>query len=242
MKYVRDTTGRFDVRPHFEPGELDDACETLITEFVQERYGTLILPLPTDALTKLIERDAADLDLYADLSHEGPEVEGVTYFFPIAKPRVCIAAHLSEGDPSEHRLRTTLTHEYGHVRFHAPLYIRRQHRQLELFPDVPDVAAAQTQRCHRAGILHAVQYDWMEWQAGYACGALLMPRSQLWHLVRAFFADHGLYGPQTSSSPEARALCRVVSQRFGVSQEAARVRLTKLNYLTDQTTGPSLYS
>jgi hypothetical protein len=77
--------------------------------------------IPTEALTKLIERDAGDLDLYADLSQEGPEVQGLTEFFPNQKPNVKILGALSQ-QSNEHRLRTTLTHEYGHVKFHDCLW------------------------------------------------------------------------------------------------------------------------
>jgi len=105
MRYVRDVKGRFSQRPHFEPQELDHECEDIIRTFMSERYGHLALPIPTDALTKLVERDAADLDLYADLSAEGSDVEGVTYFVPGHKPRVAIAAQLSEQEWRAHRLR-----------------------------------------------------------------------------------------------------------------------------------------
>ena len=80
MKYVRDTTGRFPQRPHYELSELDQECERIITQFMAEACGGFSLPIPTEALTKLIERDAADLDLYADLKPEGEtsHVERIT--------------------------------------------------------------------------------------------------------------------------------------------------------------------
>jgi hypothetical protein len=83
-----------------------------MTTFLEELYGELVLPIPTDALTKLIERYAADLDLYADLSAEGRDVEGVTDFYLDEKPRVRIARGLSEQEWRENRLRTTLTHGF----------------------------------------------------------------------------------------------------------------------------------
>src|SRR2546426_3507414 len=103
VKYVRDTTGRFSMRPFYEEAELDQECERIITEFMQERCGGFTLPIPTDVLTKLIERDAEDLDLYADLSTEGAEVQGVTDFIPGHKPRVRIAYELSEEKQYAHR-------------------------------------------------------------------------------------------------------------------------------------------
>jgi len=169
VKYVRDVTGRFGQRPHFEPSELDNECEQIITDFLRAAYGKVAFPVQTDALTKLIERDAADLDLYADLSAEGRETEGVTHFYADRKPKVEIARELSEQPWREHRLRTTLTHEYGHVKFHAHLW-QADPTAIELFEDVPRTASP---RCERSNIINAAATDWMEWQAGYVCGCLL---------------------------------------------------------------------
>lgn len=33
MRYVKDKTGRFNERPHYEPQELDHACEKIIVDF-----------------------------------------------------------------------------------------------------------------------------------------------------------------------------------------------------------------
>ncbi len=53
-------------------------------------------------------------------------MEGVTDFCPGEKPTVRIAHQLSEEPRRENRLRTTLTHEYGHVKFHAFLWAVQQ--------------------------------------------------------------------------------------------------------------------
>jgi len=103
MRWVRDTTGRFPRRPHYEQHELDAACDELVGARAEPK-------LSTDALMVLIERHAADLDLYADLSAEGADVEAVTDFVPGERPRVRISARLSESPRREHRLRTTLAH------------------------------------------------------------------------------------------------------------------------------------
>ena len=78
VKYVPDRTGRFAQRPHFNPEELDRECESIIHNFLKENHGEVKFPVSTDDLTHLIERASDDLDLYADLTEFGPEVEGVT--------------------------------------------------------------------------------------------------------------------------------------------------------------------
>jgi hypothetical protein len=89
--------------------------------FLSRLYGQVTVPVPSGALIKLVEHDAADLDLYAQLP-EG--VLSVTHFDPPRKPRVQIARTLFEDARRMHRLRFTLAHEYAHVVIHAPLYLR----------------------------------------------------------------------------------------------------------------------
>ena len=49
-------------------------------------------------------------------------MEGLTEFRLGQKPSVKISALLAEDEGRKNRLRTTLTHEYGHVHFHAYLW------------------------------------------------------------------------------------------------------------------------
>jgi hypothetical protein len=89
-------------------------------------------PIPTDELTRLIERDVSDFDPGADLSEYAADVEGVTEFSPRRKPRVRTALELAYDERRENRYRTTLTHEYGHVHFHSYLF-EMEPRSRDLF-------------------------------------------------------------------------------------------------------------
>lgn len=238
VQYVSDKTGRFARRPHYKPQELDRECESIISTFLRSRYGKAEFPVSTDDITRLIERDADDLDLYADLSEFGPDVEGVTEFRTGKKPTVKIASHLSRDDRRENRLRTTLTHEYGHVRLHAYLWEIEppQHDLLKKNPN------ANKQICKRDDILNAAQYDWMEWQAGYACGAFLMPVTHVQRIAGAYQQDRNLFGPVQPGSEDGRRLIEEISTGFQVSTEAARVRLIKLGFLGNVAPSLSLFS
>jgi len=237
VKYVSDQTGRFSQRPHYLPKELDRECESAIVDFLKEQNGEARFPVTTDDLTRMIERDTDDLDLYADLSGFGPTVEGLTEFRPGQKPFVKISAELSEDERRQNRLRTTLTHEWGHVRFHAYLW--------DLEPPRPDLLAhspdATRQICKRETIINAKQTDWMEWQAGYVCGAVLMPLTRLQRLVGSYQEAQGLYGSLDAQSAHATRLIAEVQEAFGVSAEAARIRLLKLGLIGRADAGPSLF-
>lgn len=229
MKWVTDRTGRFAQRPHYLPDELDSECERVILAFLNKRYGKVEFPVKTDDLTVFIE-EQADLDSYADLSAEGEGVEGVTEFRPGKRPVVKIADALNSPH-LENRLRTTLTHEYGHVHFHRFMFEDGQSASGSLFAQAQ---ATQGNKCHRDTIVGAPERDWMEWQAGYACSAILMPASALFDAVQHFRTEHNLLYSNLSLQSEAgQKLIAAVAAVFQTSRDAARVRLLKKGILTD---------
>lgn len=233
MRWINDTSGRFPQRPFFEREELDYECEKIVTSFVEEKYGTVTYPISTNDLTILVEQYASDLDLYADLSDEGYEVEGVTDFFPASKPRIRIASSLQELH-MENRLRSTLAHELGHVKFHDALW---PHHQLPLFSTEQQ---DHSPRCKRETIIGTKNVDWMEWQAGYASGALLMPITPLTQTTQFFFERAQTIGPLLADSHLGQHLIRIIKVKFQVSIDAARVRLLQLGYLSEHTPSTSL--
>lgn len=231
MKWVRDQTGRFMQRPHYDPVELDQACETIISTFLRSRHASITYPISTNDLVLLLERETQDLDLFSDLISEGDDVEGVTEFFPNRKPRVRISQQISEDPRRENRFRTTLTHEFGHVKFHNFVWAF----DAGVLPmQGKSSSKVMPARCNRDTILDAPSVDWMEWQAGYASGAFLMPIAPVGRLVRKVLVDPGPpSGPVPVDSPSGQALIREVQQGFQVSADAARVRLLKLRHLAD---------
>ena len=229
MKWVKDKSGRFSQRPHYLPGEIDDECERVVREFLTKRYGKVEFPIKTDDLTVLIEQKA-DFDSYADLSGEPGEVEGVTEFTPHKRPVVRISDALSAPN-MENRLRTTLTHEFGHVHFHQFMFDDVQNQPASLFPTQ---SQSHTNKCHRDNMIAAPERDWMEWQAGYACGAILMPASALLDTATRFREEKQIpYANLAVSSEHGQQLILLVTSTFQTSREAARVRLLKRGILAD---------
>jgi hypothetical protein len=219
MKMIPDRTGRFPERPYYEIEELEDECERIMESFLMSRYGQYSIPVPTDALVELLDRETAKLNLYCDLSREGEEVHGVTEFFPGHKPQVSIARELSYQHWREHRKRNTLTHEYGHVHWHTWLFDRYSRR-------------TERHKCLRAQIKPVSgDIDWMEWVACYVSGAMLMPTSRMQLHVAAFRVERGVEGWLDEQSIEGHLLIQRTSELFKVSPEAARVRLRQLAYL-----------
>jgi Zn-dependent peptidase ImmA (M78 family) len=235
-RWVPDHTRRFRRRPHFEPVEIDKECEALVAEFLRRHRGKVEYPLDTNDLIILIEEHVGNLDVYADLSDEGRNVEGVTRFRIGERPDIEIAEILTSEDRRVNRYRTTLAHELGHARLHNPLF-QRAFAAGDLF----DGRREEKIVCKRETMLEAPQSDWMEWQAGYASGAYLMPRQALAAELRPILDAGSGIPPFRVDDGVADRLIPVVIDRFGVSREAAVVRPLKLNYLTRAERVPTLF-
>jgi hypothetical protein len=216
MKWRHDTSGRFLQRPYYEQHELDSLAERVMAQHLRHLYGQVLTPVPTGAIIKLIERDADDLDSFADLTGEGEGVEGVTYFFRGRKPRVRITRELSLQSHRARRLRMTLAHEYSHVWLHSELWRENM------------IETAASHRCRREQIEAGRAVDWIEWQAGYGAAALLMPESRLKLVVRVCCGEN----QPTADSEQATDLIQRASEAFDVSEDAARVRLSQLGYVS----------
>ena len=225
MKWMRDRSGRFEQRPYYDQHELDSQCQEIVEGFLREKNGAVTYPITTDDLTVMIERDVAALDLYANLAGEGRSVEGVTEFRRRQKPSVRIAKYLSESASRENRLRSTLAHEYAHVVFHGFLWT------LEGAGRKPGQRQPLYRRCRRSRVVSAPQTDWMEWQAGYAGGALLMPITPLRAIVEEALAESEGGRLVEDRTDRHAGLVRRVAEAFAVSRDAAAFRISKLGYV-----------
>jgi len=207
VRWLRDATGRFPRRPHYDAAELEAVCADLLLELRQlRRMGATV---SVDDLSVLIEHHAADLDLFAELP---AEFDGVTDFSRDAQPRVRVAARLSSTTRMARRLRTTLAHELVHVVLHNFIWW--------FDPGLPCDAERLSPRC----ALRARAVDWMEWQANYCAGALLVPASEL----------GAPSAPVWERSAGGRTLIRAVQGRFDVSAQLATIRLRQLGHLSER--------
>ena len=237
VKWVPDPTGRFPRRPHYEPGVLDDECERVAEELLLKRRGVIAYPISTDDLLFALDQQA-NVDHYADLDSDAKEeVWGVTKFLKDGKPEVRINRCLSENPRLENPYRTTITHETAHVRFHGFLFA-----MIEQTPRLFEDDDRSSQTCNRQQVESSAPYDWIEWQASYCSGALLMPAGAVRKLVTGFLRDRSVpVARLRASSRHGEGLVEEVMAQFRVSSLAAKVRLSKLGFLTDsEVVQPSL--
>lgn len=226
MKYISDNTGRFPYRIFFEDGELDFECDRIVTQFLQEKYGSAKFPISTDDLIFLIEKDFK-LDVYAELNED---VEGKTDFTKDS-PHISISGALYSDEKRTNRLRTTLTHEYGHAKFHAGIFaMEKTQLNLDIFENDKMLMLISYQKDN----LDIKKTDWLEWQANYISGAMLIPISDLKPRIIKFLSQKSLPGTIYVNSHHAQELIQKTSRRYEVSIEAARVSLQQLGYLSEE--------
>jgi hypothetical protein len=72
---------------------------------------------------------------------------------------------------------------------------------------------------------------WMEWQAGYVCGALLIPKHRVDSLADAFGKERSVRVPLNLDSIDVQALTKRLIDLFAAARDAARVRRLKLGHL-----------
>lgn len=112
------------------------------------------------------------------------------------------------------------------MNLHAPLW-RHEGAVSDGHPEQP------TWSCARDTIVDAPENDWMEWQAGYVCGALLMPATAIRAWAKEFAARFHAKPPFAAESLPGADLISIIAKGCDVSDLAARIRLYKLGLLSE---------
>lgn len=231
MKEYRGPGG--DRRLWFNPGEIDDLMvdelrkANLFPDSSQED-----LSVDIEAFVETYLRLPFDLSAALDT-----DVLGVTEFVPGRSPKISINRDLTGSvlDTEDvtpgmvGRWRATVAHEASHVLLHRILF-EVDERQLGLFPK-PEVGdkPEHLMRCLKRDVgFERPVSDWREVQANMGMGALLMPKPVF---LGAFDQEREkLQATErvvSNSSKHERLIARL-AQRFTVSRQASRIRLTTL--------------
>ncbi|HTV93782.1 MAG TPA: ImmA/IrrE family metallo-endopeptidase [Verrucomicrobiae bacterium] len=220
MKWLSDPTRRFIERPHFLESEIQQRLDSALTRCFS---GAPSFPLTDNELDLLVDSVTEHYDPMADLhSHLGIDVEGVTVFRPGHRPRVKISSHLLV-DNLRRRRRMTIAHEVGHVLLHCDLY--QEDRTLDLFSDTN---ARGRIFCKTSTMLPGA--DWMEWQASFTAGCLLMPSAAMRQVMLTLRGD-ALQQPLYLDDSFTIDVITDVARAFDVSEDAAKVRLIQTGFV-----------
>ena len=242
MRWYRGPEG--DERLWVEMSELEMAMEE------QLRDANLLpsVDAPVVDVESFLERHLmVELDQYAPLP---AEILGLTEFRATQSPRVLINKDLTgsamdadwvpPGSPG--RWRATLAHEAVHVILHRALFEFNVHQGLLFEERKTSSHKGQMLRCLKREVqFTARSADWKEVQANRGMAALLMPRSVFMSIAKQEIFRHGVAIGRLREGSEAEGtIARRLAERFGVSRQAASIRLQTLGF-TEKPGALSLY-
>lgn len=147
---------------------------------------------------------------------------------------------------SEGRRNFTLAHEAGHFITLQPIIKSRDKNQFCLFDDYKPSSVIQCRTSHLnsegSGTIRTCKssdIEWMEWHADSMGAALLMPKPAMEVLVKDIWEHFHLNGKIILRRSEyvdmlaKEVIPTLVAQEFKVSYQSARIRLKKLNYISE---------
>ena len=140
-------------------------------------------------------------------------------------------------DDNDIRINFTLGHELGHNVLQGPLYIDYEN-QVTFFEN--DCAIS----CKREYVVPTLTHkqlvtklDWMEWQANYFASAILIPRSSIYKFLQVYIEKYkdvlGKPILENLSPNEKYGLITIISEKYNVSFEMAKNRLSNLGLIGD---------
>ena len=232
MKHIPLQAGPFKKGPFFEPDEIEKMA-------VADLKQTGLLPQEPRA----IDVDALARKLFSfDLTYAetGDGILGYISFGPRGPEKITInsdLADLTTGLTTEHRRKSTATHEVGHGRLHAGPFIELAlAREHGIFGEFVRNASLQPLRACRSqdirdGELAKVPrlQGWeamAEWQANRYMAAALAPARLLQRAVTGL--RHGAGVHSGLDAEEREDLVPAVSEIFNISKKLARNRMAEL--------------
>lgn len=215
MRWFSPSSGPFPKRLLFESlGELDDECERLLLHALFRKFDRDFEPPLDDDTLEVLVGEVADLNLFAPL---GQKEDGLTDFRPGERPSIMLNEALMSNPLRRKRGRTTLAHEWFHAVYHRDVWeLRWAYERARGEP------LGKAEACTESSILGAPEEDWMDFQAGHASCAILMPKT--WVLRE---------GERLLLNPRLREveLVQHIADTFDVSREAATWRLRHLGLI-----------
>lgn len=226
MTSYRDPFGRPIRWLYLKTDVLDRRCEGIMREFMNRRSGRLS-PADSDRRVDPTARRARGESRHLRRPARGDSGADA---FVLRPPSDCQdrGEHLSDAQrPSR------ANHRDPRIRplwLHAPWW--REGARLALGTGQGSDGAVWN--CHRDNIVNARKTDWVEWQAGWVSGAILMPASALREWASEPAAKFGTNPPFALSSPATSALIKRVAEECDVSILAVQVRLSKLRLIAER--------
>ncbi|MBI4838575.1 MAG: hypothetical protein HY806_05425 [Nitrospirae bacterium] len=227
MRTYRTTSSPFTEKPFYTPDEVEQIC-------VDSLQSVNLLPSEPQPIRieRFIEKQFKIYPTYEDLP-EG--VLGCIAFTTNGVKGIIISKSLSEeaNKIAERRINTTLAHEAGHALLHTHLFVLGQKPE-SLFGNNVDSRKPKI-LCRNDAIqgirsYKEIRYDgrWWEYQANFAIGPLLLPRSLIMISLEPFLVKMGMLEIPILNRGRQEEAVKTVAETFDVNPIVAKIRLDML--------------
>lgn len=226
MKSRRSRVGPFTEKPFFTRADFERICEDELSQ-----HGLLPSEPSPIRIDRFVEKRFKLQPSYEDLP---VGLLGFTRFGVAGVEEIVVSKALDDEGTvvAERRLRTTLAHESGHGLLHASLFALGT-RPDSLFGDGLDDHGLKI-LCRPDGVAGSQtaprkpRYQWWEYQANQAMGALLLPKRLVQAALASVLEHRGVLGTTVLPSDRREAAARLLADTFNVNPVVARLRLDLL--------------
>lgn len=226
MKSLRSSVGPFTEKPFFTRADFERICEDEL------RQNGLLPSEPCPVrIDRFVEKCFKIQPSYEDLP---VGLLGFTRFGSRGVEEIVVSKALDDAGTlvAERRLRTTLAHESGHGLLHASVFALGRRPESLLGEALDDHALKIL--CRSDGIAGSETsprkppYQWWEYQANQAMGALLLPKPLVQAALAPVLELRGVLGTTVLPSDRREPAVRLLADTFNVNPIVARLRLDGL--------------
>ena len=217
----------------FSPSNLEYPIPLRTTDFLEVYLGLVIkykyiCDFKSDILALTVMGDEAPIPSYDELLR--PVVLEETFGTVLISPRLL-------GRDNSARRRYTEMHEGAHFILHRPYFANCEKAAIASRCEYPcNFIACRKVELHNEK--PKSDSDWLEYQADALAAALLMPQNVFYSYVRSVLRKNGIRYDYLCTNPninDKRSHCVIydVAEKFSVSYQAARIRMTHLGLLRE---------
>lgn len=236
MKKIPDKERKFPYRIWFENGEIDSLMENHLLGFSKKVRQIKEPPVPIDLFVE--KYLGVDFDNYAEIKTAKENILGATCFLDNGRIAIKIdksVTELADSDENTGRYNFTVCHEAFHAIYHKELFVQDKN-QIEFS------GLEKKRRIECLGRDFGVFSErknsttpWWEIQANMGAAALLMPKTMF---LEYFVNERNAHGVMdnyklVSQKDTLYSVICYLSNTFGASMEAVRIRLNQLSCLPD---------
>ncbi|WP_449460043.1 XRE family transcriptional regulator [Streptococcus suis] len=219
--------------PYIKKADFDDLAQEFLSKYYPQALTT---PMKIDVrevasameLTIIETKLSSDFSIFGKMVFKDTEIDTYDQKNQLVKRTINKGTICADEEVSLKRnqgsLNNTIIHECVHWEFH-----RIYHEIQMLLDDNHDSVSCRTQE-NLADVAKWTDLDWMEWQANNLAPKILMPKKQTRQKIEDLYRALSSIYSDLSKIEVTTEVVDSLADFFGVSKQAAKIRMIELGY------------